>query len=300
MERRDVGTPSSTLIFITVLAASLAAGVIIGLAVSRWPALGAPHLSPARVAGPVAAHPRVAGQLRADEEPRRTTGLALTTAAVTLAVGAFGVGVLLLMVRTDTGFARFDLRFAQFGADHATAATTSFLRSISLLGGTAGIVLAAVIVGAVESLRSRSAAVIAFLTIVVGGQFAISNLVKWLVDRARPTIDQLTGFAGSSFPSGHSTAAAATFAAFALLLGRGRAESTKVVLAGAAAATAAAVATSRVLLGVHWFTDVLAGLTIGWTWFAICSIAFGGRWLHFAAPVEAAEQAARAATATPT
>jgi hypothetical protein len=37
---------------------------------------------------------------------------------------------------------------------------------------------------------------------------------------------------------------------------------------------------------------VLAGLAIGWAWFALCSIAFGGRMLRFGAPVVVAERAA--------
>jgi undecaprenyl-diphosphatase len=56
----------------------------------------------------------------------------------------------------------------------------------------------------------------------------------------------------------------------------------------------AAVAATRVLLGVHWLSDVIAGLLVGWAWFAVCSIAFGGRRLHFGEPVEAATQAAEA------
>jgi hypothetical protein len=51
----------------------------------------------------------------------------------------------------------------------------------------------------------------------------------------------------------------------------------------------AAVAASRVLLGVHWVTDVVAGVALGFGWFVVCSIAFGGALLHFAAPAERVE-----------
>ena len=59
-------------------------------------------------------------------------------------------------------------------------------------------------------------------------------------------------------------------------------------------AIAGAVASSRVLLGVHWFTDVLAGPRVGLGLVrAWCAIAFGGRLLRFGAPVEVAERAER-------
>ena len=87
--------------------------------------------------------------------------------------------------------------------------------------------------------------------------------------------------------------AAATFAAVALLLGRRRSRRTKAILAGTAAAIAVGVGTTRALLGVHWLTDVLAGLAMGWAWFALSSIAFGGRVLAFGQPVASAETAAQ-------
>jgi membrane-associated phospholipid phosphatase len=48
------------------------------------------------------------------------------------------------------------------------------------------------------------------------------------------------------------------------------------------------VASTRVLLDDHWLSDVIGGLALGWGWFAICGIAFGGRILRFGAPVERA------------
>jgi undecaprenyl-diphosphatase len=68
------------------------------------------------------------------------------------------------------------------------------------------------------------------------------------------------------------------------------------VLTGLAVGLAVGVAASRVLLDVHWLSDVIAGLALGWAWFAVCAIAFGGRILRFGA---AAEAAARVAEATP-
>ena len=96
------------------------------------------------------------------------------------------------------------------------------------------------------------------------------------------------GRTGTSVPSGHTTAAAATYLAVALVLGIGSSPRARAALGGAAVSIAVAVGCTRVLLGVHWFSDVVAGLVIGWSWFGICAVAFGGRLLRFGAAGEVA------------
>ena len=60
------------------------------------------------------------------------------------------------------------------------------------------------------------------------------------------------------------------------------------LLVGPPRGSRSAVAASRVLLDVHWLSDVIAGLALGWAWFAVCAIAFGGRILRFGAGAEVA------------
>ena len=237
-------------------------------------------------------HQQLRALLRRRLDPATTTGLALTVAVALVVASVIGIGLLLVMAQHDAGLARYDLSISKWGTDNASSTTTSVLKLVSDLGGTIGVIIVAVVVAVVEYQRSRTKALLALIAVTVSGQFLATYLIKTAVDRPRPNLHPLTGFSGSSFPSGHAAAAAATYAVVALLLGRRRRRSVQTTLAGVAAAIAVAVAGSRVLLGVHWFTDVLAGLAVGWAWFVLCSIAFGGRLIQFGKPVAEAEQVA--------
>ncbi len=162
------------------------------------------------------------------------------------------------------------------------------LRVLTTFGATATVVVIGVVVAGYALWRWHRWSIPVFLALVIGGQFVLANLIKDGVQRARPDVRPLAHFTGPSFPSGHTTAAAATFIAIALVLGRDGSPRRRMLLAGVAVGLAVAVACSRVFLGVHWLTDAVGGLVLGWTWVALCAIAFGGRVMRFAAPAEAA------------
>jgi undecaprenyl-diphosphatase len=226
-----------------------------------------------------------------------TTGLLLGLALLVLVVSGLLIGVLALLVRTHSGFLSFDRSLESWGEQHTTDFASWMLNRVTSLGSTGVLVVTTIAVFVVETIRRPSRWLPVFLIAVAIGQTLLSTGIKELVDRVRPTANPIAHTLGPSFPSGHTTGAAACFAAFALVLGRGRSRNVQSVLAGAAVFVAIAVAASRVLLSVHWLSDVVAGLALGWGWFAACSIAFGGRLLRLGAPVEAAERTAEVAGA---
>jgi membrane-associated phospholipid phosphatase len=232
---------------------------------------------------------RAARFLRRRLDPEAATGLALTVALALIFAAAAGFGLVADMVTSRTGLYRLDASAAAWGAEHATPTSTWVLGLVTWLGGTVTVLSVTAALGALEWVERRRLAVLAFMVTVVVGQNLIANLVKVLVDRERPPVPHLAPSSGFSFPSGHTAAAAATWAAVALVLGRGRPLWVKAWLGAGAALLTVVVAATRVLLGVHWLTDVIGGAALGFGWFVVCSVAFGGALLHFGAPAERVE-----------
>ena len=99
------------------------------------------------------------------------------------------------------------------------------------------------------------------------GELVCESVVRVLVGRPRPPlVDPVASASGYSFPSGHAGGSAAVYGALALLGLAGIAWWTRLMLVTGAALLVCAVAVSRVLLGAHYPSDVVAGVALGLAW----------------------------------
>ncbi len=158
----------------------------------------------------------------------------------------------------------FDVAGMQAVANHRSAFGTTIAGLVSDAGSFA--ILAPLTVALLLLRRWRRPADDIALIVVAAGCAALPSLVKLIVARPRPTIEHLTHLTSLSFPSEHTTQAAGIYLAIASPLTQGRSPLWRGVALTAAVIIALAVALSRVLLGVHYPTDVVAGLLLGWLW----------------------------------
>lgn len=196
----------------------------------------------------------------------RTAGLlvVLAVAAVWAAFDGYGPALL------DGPALDGSLRIRSPGLTAAAVAVTT-------VGSTAGMAVLAVLVGLWCWFRGRRAdAVLAVVAMATAS--LVFTTVKNVTDRARPPVpDRLVTVGNESLPSGHATMAVVVIGtivvlAWSRLAGRGR-----VLLVGLAAAWVGAVGATRVYLGVHWFSDVIAGWLVGAAWLAVC-VTVWSRW----------------------
>jgi undecaprenyl-diphosphatase len=288
--------------FLLDVLAALTAGLAAFLAAgwyARSPAAPAhPAEEVARAVGEaVRPHPGLRGFFVRRVDRTAVTGLLLTSALAITVAGGLLLGALAVLVRRVAAIQHVDNSVAAWGYGHRSSASTSGLQAVTNLGNIRIVVGLALLLVLAGLYRRRSGWPFLFLVTVLAGMEASMLLVKDLVGRLRPTLNPAAASLGPSFPSGHAATAAAFYAAAALVIGRGLRGRVRHLAAAVAVSVAVAVAASRVLLDLHWLSDVVGGLALGWAWFALCAVVFGGRLLVPTAAADAA--AAEAAPNSP-
>ena len=156
-----------------------------------------------------------------------------------------------------------------------TAGATAFFTALSNIGGPLGVAAVLAVVGVVLLVRHRYRWLI-YLAVTAGGGALLNLELKHHFARTRPDVAEMLRRAhGFSFPSGHAMGSTIAFGALAYLAVRAL-PSWKWKSAALAFAVTfiAAVALSRVYLGVHWISDVGAGITAGTVWVAFTTVAY--------------------------
>jgi undecaprenyl-diphosphatase len=170
---------------------------------------------------------------------------------------------------------KFDTRIMEYVGKHRGPQWLEEVgRDLTALGGVAVLSLVTLGVAGFLFVSRKYHAMWLVLAATFGGLF-ISTALKWIVDRDRPAVfEHRSHVYTQSFPSGHSMLSAVVYLTLGSLLTRlvpGRWH--KLYILGVALFLTFLVGISRIYMGVHWPTDVLAGWTAGLVWAIICWLA---------------------------
>jgi undecaprenyl-diphosphatase len=194
-----------------------------------------------------------------------TIGLVLSLAALWLFAG-----IAEDVIHHDP-ITQFDVTVANLLHQHATPTVTELAKGITRLGSPITIALWGVLVAAMLLTRKEYLTAAGWVAALLGGGL-LDGMLKEIFQRPRPTWDAPILVArGFSFPSGHAMGSLVAYGMLAyvvwLQLGRPRA---RVALAGCILLLVLLIGLSRMYLGVHYFSDVIAGYAAGTVWLTAC------------------------------
>ncbi len=191
-------------------------------------------------------------------------------------LGVVGLLVFVLLARAyvDGGLVvSFDDNVSRWVADTVPAWVEQVARAVTGIGGAigTGIVTTSALLVLWRAERRVDAT---FLAGAVGGITVLVAVLKSVYGRARPDLGTVIPLPHSySFPSGHAATAIVLYGALGLLLAeRARSRLRAAAWLLAAALVALAIGASRILLNVHFVSDVLAGFAVGLAWLCFCAI----------------------------
>jgi undecaprenyl-diphosphatase len=186
-------------------------------------------------------------------------------------VASFGVALIVLGgvsedVTQHNGLATSDPSHLRFFIDHRPDFLVHASRIVTEFGNAAIVAIIAIAAGLLLWRRGLPVLVAAVPAIALGIATVLGDIAKHLVDRGRPPASVRLIVEGEpSFPSGHATNAAAVYIALGLVVALFvfKRPLLRVAVIASSGFVVAAIGASRLVLGVHWPSDVLAGWALG-------------------------------------
>ena len=169
------------------------------------------------------------------------------------------------------GTQAFDDAVLQWLGQHRTKPLDGVMLDITSLGTSSVVAMVVCVAALFLWLNKHKHSAILLLVSTTGGAI-LNNLLKLGFGRPRPDIIPWATVATSySFPSGHAMSATVVYSTVAYLAGRlQRTHRARIAVAAIAALVIASICLSRLYLGVHYPSDVLAGIIIGLAWAGFC------------------------------
>lgn len=230
-----------------------------------------------------------------------TVGLFLLSSAVVAIAGTWAFAKVASEVREGStqGFDDFVMRQV---AENQHPLVEHAMLEITFLG-TGLVVMTIVVISSLFLWLTRHRYSATLLIFATAGALVLNNLLKMGFDRPRPQIFQWgTHVLSSSFPSGHAMSATVVYTMVAYLAARLEAKRfMRWIVMLMATILIVLIGSSRIYLGVHYPSDILAGVLIGFAWAGFCMAAFEAvdRIGRRAAPVAVAQQELPAPKADP-
>ncbi len=208
-------------------------------------------------------------------------GARATLAAAAIVIVAVPFATLLFEVGSKDPITRMDGRVADSLNDwvHGQAGLVTAIKVLTYFGQLpieAIVVSVAVVYLLTRHPARRRSAVFLVVTSLLGG--LVNTLVKVAVDRPRPVVDHPVATAlGKSFPSGHAMSSTVVYGALLVVFYPSFSRRARPIAVVATVVVVLGVGASRLLLGVHFVSDVIGGFLLGLAWL-LASVAMFQTW----------------------
>ena len=171
------------------------------------------------------------------------------------------------------GDTKVDQRLADWLHEHATPLWTDFFENVTWLGNVPVLAVVAVIAAVVLAYKRQIAELQLFALAAVGTEILTTGL-KLGFQRERPFFpDPLATETSYSFPSGHSSVSLAVYGTLGYIAARHLStRRAQIAILAAAATVVGLIGFSRLYLGVHFLSDVIAGFSVALAWIALCVV----------------------------